>query len=58
MALREYRTPEEIKRATMHSTNKAFERYFRMEGDDLRAILQSESAFRGWQRSGKEKIST
>ena len=32
------RTPEEIKRATMHSTNKAFERYFRMESDDLRDI--------------------
>jgi integrase len=26
IALRKYRTPEEIKRATMHSTNKAFER--------------------------------
>lgn len=38
IALREYRSPEEIKRATMHSTNKAFERYFRMDGDDLRAI--------------------
>ncbi len=38
IALRRYRTPEEIKRATMHSTNKAFERYFRMEADDLRSI--------------------
>jgi len=37
-ALRKYRTPEEIKRATMHSTNKAFERYFRMELDDVRDI--------------------
>jgi integrase len=38
IALRKYRTPEEIKRATMHSTNKAFERYFQIEADDLRAI--------------------
>ena len=38
MALRKYRTPEEIKRATMHSTNKAFERYFQIEGDELRKI--------------------
>ena len=37
-ALRAYRTPEEIKRATMHSTNKAFERYFQIESDDLRKI--------------------
>jgi hypothetical protein len=39
-ALRAYRTPEEIKRATMHSTNKAFERYFSMESDDLRSIYE------------------
>ena len=26
------------KRATMHSTNKAFERYFQFEGDDVREI--------------------
>jgi integrase len=38
IALRKYRTPEEIKRATMHSTNKAFERYFYIEGEDLRSI--------------------
>jgi integrase len=37
-ALRKYRTPEEIKRATMHTTNKAFERYFGMESNDLREI--------------------
>ncbi|MBU1902677.1 MAG: hypothetical protein KJ573_03700, partial [Proteobacteria bacterium] len=34
-ALRIYRTPEQIKRATMHSTNKAFERYFQMELEDV-----------------------
>jgi len=39
-ALRKYRTPEEIKLASMHSTNKAFERYFRFDGDDLRDIYK------------------
>lgn len=39
-ALRAYRTPEEIKRATMHTTNKAFERYFNIEAEDLRNIYQ------------------
>ena len=39
-ALRAYRTPEEIRRATMHSTNKAFNRYFAMESDDLRSIYE------------------
>jgi hypothetical protein len=43
IALRKMRTPEEIKRATMHSTNKAFERYFRIEGDDLRSIYEDAS---------------
>ena len=37
-ALRHYCSPEEIKRATMHVTNKAFERYFQIESDDLREI--------------------
>ena len=39
-ALRQMRTPEEIKRATMHSTNKAFERYFQIETEDLREIYR------------------
>jgi integrase len=38
IALRHYRTPEEIRRATMHSTNRAFERYFQIESEDVRAI--------------------
>lgn len=37
-ALRSFRSPEEIKRATMHSTNKAFERYFQIELEDVRNI--------------------
>jgi len=40
IALRKFRTPEEIKRATMHSTNKAFERYFYIEGESLRDIYK------------------
>jgi integrase len=55
MALREYRTPEEIKRATMHSTNKAFERYFRMEGDDLRAIYSQSRPSEGGKEVAKKK---
>ncbi|MGO9137925.1 MAG: hypothetical protein ACLP9S_07375 [Syntrophales bacterium] len=39
-ALRAYRTSEEIKRATMHTTNKAFERYFNIEAEDLRNIYK------------------
>ena len=40
IALRKYRTPEEIKVTTMHSTNKAIERYFQIESDDLRDIYK------------------
>jgi len=43
-ALREYCSPEEIKRATMHSTNKAFERYFQIELEDIRGIYQKTKA--------------
>lgn len=43
IALCKVRTPQEIKRATMHSTNKAFERYFRIEGEDLRCIYEDAS---------------
>lgn len=39
-ALRQFCSPEEIKRATMHSTNKAFERYFQIESEDLRDIYK------------------
>jgi integrase len=37
-ALRHTRTPEEIKRGSMHSTNKAFDRYFQIENDEVRSI--------------------
>ncbi|MFO7599874.1 MAG: hypothetical protein R6X27_08710, partial [Candidatus Desulfacyla sp.] len=37
-ALRALRTPEEIKRGSMHSTNKAFDRYYKVEDDEARQI--------------------
>lgn len=39
-ALRSSFSPEQIKRASMHSSNAAFERYFKMESDDVRSIYQ------------------
>ena len=38
VALREFFSPEQIRHATMHSTNQAFERYFRMQAEDLKKI--------------------
>lgn len=38
IALREHFSPEQIKQGTMHQTNKAFERYFRVGADDVRGI--------------------
>jgi integrase len=38
--LRRFRTPEEIRLASMHSTNKAFERYYRTDPDDYRDIYK------------------
>lgn len=40
-ALRKFHTPEEIQRAMMTTTNKAFERYFKMESEDARMVYQS-----------------
>ena len=40
MALRDHATPEQIRRATMHSTNKAFERYYRIERDEVKNIYE------------------
>jgi integrase len=39
-ALREHFSPEQIKKASMHSTNMAFERYFKLELDDVKNIYQ------------------
>ena len=40
IALRKFHSPEQIKKATMHSTNKAFERYFQIGSDDIRDIYK------------------
>ena len=36
--LRKTRTPEEVKRATGHATNQAFERYLQIQEDELREL--------------------
>jgi hypothetical protein len=38
--LRKYFSPEQIKQATMHSTNKAFERYFQVQVEDIVKMYQ------------------
>ncbi len=38
VALREHFSPEQIKQGTIHQTNKAFERYFRIGANDVREI--------------------
>ena len=59
-ALRQFCSPEEIKRATMHSTNKAFERYFQIESDDLRTIYGktrgAKKALKNFSASGNDKV--
>jgi hypothetical protein len=39
-ALRSYRTPDEIKLASGHTTNKAFERYYQIDTEYLREIYE------------------
>lgn len=39
-ALRSQYSPEQIRLATMHTTDKSFERYFTQEGDDYRRVYQ------------------
>ncbi|MFC1819336.1 tyrosine-type recombinase/integrase [Thermodesulfobacteriota bacterium] len=43
VALREHFSPEQIKQGTMHQTNKAFERYFRIGANDVREIYSRSS---------------
>lgn len=38
IALRHHATPEQIRQATMHTTNKAFERYYRTSPDELLSL--------------------
>jgi len=40
-ALSETMTPEQIKTGTMHSTNKAFERYFQKEARDAKVVYKA-----------------
>ena len=40
LALREFATPEEMRQAFLQSTNKAFERYFRIEGEETKGTPQ------------------
>ena len=40
-ALGQFHSPEQIKRAAMISTNKAFERYFSIDPTDIRAIYET-----------------
>lgn len=40
-SLRKLHSPEEIQRAMMTKTNKAFERYFKIESEDARMVYQS-----------------
>lgn len=39
--LREFATPEQIRRATMHTTNKAFERYFQVSKEELQRLYEA-----------------
>ena len=41
IALTSFATPEQIKRATMHSTNSAFERYYQVTVDEVRNVYQA-----------------
>jgi len=56
IALRKHHSPEEIKRGTMHTTNKAFESCFRLEGDDLRSIYASATSDKSSLNDSKSKI--
>jgi len=41
IALTNFATPEQIRRATMHSTNAAFERYYQVTADEVRSVYQA-----------------
>lgn len=48
--LRKLYTPEQIKRSTMHTTNKAFERYFQVSRDELQDMYEQAACTTGVQR--------
>ena len=45
-ALSKHLTPEQIKRGTMHKTNKAFERYFQGKAQDALMVYEKISEVR------------
>jgi len=54
-ALRRYRSPEEIKRAAMSETNKAFERYMGKDTDDeLRSVYRQSAKVISLDKTDKE----
>ena len=54
-ALRKYRSPEEIKRAAMSETNKAFERYMGKDtDDDLRSVYRQSAKVVSFEKTDKE----
>ena len=56
-ALRKYRSPEEIKRAAMSETNKAFDRYMGKDTDaDMRSIYRKSARVIPIGQGGKELV--
>jgi integrase len=49
-------SPEAIRRATMHATNKAFERYYRIESDEIRAVYQKAASIINCGKKDSAKI--
>jgi hypothetical protein len=41
IALTNLATPEQIRRATMHSTNSAFERYYQVTVNEVKSVYQA-----------------
>jgi len=56
-ALSETMTPEQIKAGTMHSTNKAFERYFQAQARDARKVYQAADLQRTYNMKDGQKSS-
>jgi len=55
-ALRKTKTPEEIRRGSMHRTSESFERYFRIEQDEVRDVYSSTNLVRNFDQSGTNKL--
>jgi len=59
MALRDLASPEQIKRSMMTSTNKAFERYFRIESVEVREIYKlTRGEYRAVNRANISELKT